>query len=734
MNFNTTSKIPNVQGTQELIPNPGLPNPQNNDFIFGNRIPLDTEASATIDFPACAYVDVTTLAGSDQAVVYYTDSALLLDVLTSPQITATFSDTTATVTGTLVEAFAGAVYAPLNNLLYGGYLILQATGFATIVAADIIHVTYTNLGLPILRPQSGYPLYEYYKTYQLPAQYVNDGLGMLEYFKSCGFSVQTGYSSSVILNGAAYADDTTLASSDQVIVYYTSSAALIKPLVGQGIVGTFVDSTASIEGTFISANVGTFIISSITYDSYIILQASNFASVVADDVITVSFDNTNLLVPDPKYTEPFLMNLFQACLATLIPTNVNSTIASPNIWFSILPNATDSGLFGPTSSAITLTIPTVVSGSVVSFAIPSLNVGYIPLSALGNTTITQATSVAVGTISSAIVNGSILNVTLSNITGTFDTSHLCTLHLDPLETIMGFQQKTFAQKNISLQQFALPYEVTTNADITTTYKPAFDYVATLNLPASAQNGQSICFIAFSNLSTSQPTAAMSLPSNVNNWQYEPIYYPYVPAIGELPCSAGQLTAAFVAVVGSNVAPLNPQGGVIINGLPTSINSDTYIDVTINGTADQVLQIGWNPIAVNNNNQAYIVNPITGQTTLPNLPTPDREFYPIYFWQTVDYLRRGITQICKNIGIGQVRQNPTILSTLKGNIVIFMNDMEDVGMLKNVLINQALIIIVQDPNNPLGIDIKIPTQVMPGVEAIYYTIQVFSSTITLQTAA
>ena len=56
------------------------------------------------------------------------------------------------------------------------------------------------------------------------------------------------------------------------------------------------------------------------------------------------------------------------------------------------------------------------------------------------------------------------------------------------------------------------------------------------------------------------------------------------------------------------------------------------------------------------------------------------------------------------------------------------------MLKNVLINQALIIIVQDPNNPLGIDIKIPTQVMPGVEAIYYTIQVFSSTITLQTAA
>jgi len=730
--INLNTRIPSVQGQQFQIASPGLPNSQNNIYLFGNRKPLDTPNSGTVTFGAASHVDVITLAAKNQAIVYYSEGATLVNPLLSVEVSGTFDDSTATVTGTFVSAAVGSFV--VSSVTYDSYIILQATAFATITTGDIIAVTYANMGLPILKPQSGFPMYQYYNCYQLPTQYLNDAAGTLEYFVSCGFTVQTGYSATETLLGSAHVDTTTLASQSKVIVYFTSSASLIQPLVGAGISGTFNDTTASITGAFISATVATTVISSVTYDSYIILQSNGFASVAAADVLQISFVNSNLLVPDANYTEPFIMNIYQGIAASLIPLNQNSTVATPNVYFSFLPNATDSGLFGPTSNALTLTVPTVVSGSVVTFAIPSLNVAYIPLSALGNTTITQATSLAVGTVVSAVVNGGVLNVTLSNVTGTFNTTNLCTLQLDALQTIFTFQQKLFAYKKISLQQFSLPYQINTNTDITTTYKPAFDYVATLNLPAATQNGQGVCFICFANLTIPVNTAVMSLPSNVNNYQFEPIYYPYNPSIGELPCSAGQLSAAFAMVIGSNVSPLNPQGGVIINGLPTSANNNTYIDVSISGPADSILQIGWNVIAVNNNTQAYVINPITGQITFPGLPTPDRENYPIYVWQTVDYLKLGLYLICSTIGLGQVRQNTTILTKLKSNIIAFMLTMQNAGMLLNVIQNQAFVTIVQDPNNPLGVDIVIPMQIIPGLENIFYTINIFSSTVNLQQAA
>jgi hypothetical protein len=62
----------------------------------------------------------------------------------------------------------------------------------------------------------------------------------------------------------------------------------------------------------------------------------------------------------------------------------------------------------------------------------------------------------------------------------------------------------------------------------------------------------------------------------------------------------------------------------------------------------------------------------------------------------------------------------------------MQGMQTSGMLLNVLQNESLITIIQDPNNPLGIDITIPTQIVPGLEDIFYTINVFSSTVNLIT--
>lgn len=634
--FNTNTRIPSVQGGQQIIPTPTVPTPQNNIYIFGNRRnPTSTETD----------------------------------------------------------------------------------------------------GLPILTPAAGFPRYNYYECNQLPTEFLNSPIAMLSYFSSCGFTVEYGYSDTITLVDASAVDITTLAAEEQVIVYYASSADLIAPMVGSVVTGTFDDTTATVTGTLVSAEVGTFTVGSDVYDSRLILQSTDFADVDAGDTIEVSFVNADILVPDANLTEPFIMNLYQAIQASLIPLNVNSTVATPNVFFGILPNSSQSGLFGPTSSAVTLSVPSDADATTLVFDIPSNNVSLIPLKAWGNSTITQATSNATGTIKSAQINGNILIVTLENVTGTFNTTNVCTLDLDSGVTIFDSQKSVFANRKISLAHLALPYAITSSTGITTTYKAAFDYIAALNLPQTSQDGQAVAQIVFGNLTAPLQTASSgSLPTNVNNYQYEPVWYPYQPVTGELPLSAGQLTAAYAMVVGSNVTPLNPQAGVVINGLPAATDATKHVSVAIGGVADAVMKLGWNVIAVNSNNQAYVINPITGQTTLPGLPTPDNEFFAEYVWQTVDYLRKGVNNICLNIGLGQVRQSGAVLANLKQQILSFMLTMQTDGMLKNVLANQSLITITQNPVNPLGVDVKIPTQIIPGLLNIYYTIDIYSSTVTLQTAA
>jgi hypothetical protein len=590
--------------------------------------------------------------------------------------------------------------------------------------------TTSPTGLPIITPNAGYPRYEYYKTYQVPSQYLNNGISLLGYFENCGFNVGFGYTSSISLLNASAVDSTSLASANQVKVYYLNSAELISPLVNSSITGTFDDTTATVTGTFVEAAVGSFTYLSVVYDSYVILESTSFASVVAGNNITIAFDNP-LLTPNPSLTDEFLMNLYYAAQATLIPVNINSTVATPNIYFAILPDAAHSGLFGPTTSPLTLAIPTAASGSTITFSAIANNVGYIPLSELGATTITQATSNATGTIESAQINGGSIIVTLSNISGTFNTTNVCTLNLDATQTIMSFQKEYFAANNISLRYFAYNGAVNEASDISTTMEPLTSYIAELNEPATSQNGQAICHVVFSNISISKNVAAVTLPTNVNNWQYIPVWYNYNKIkIGDLPLSASNVSSGVATVLASNVSPNNPQAGVIINGMPVLADKSNYVGTSIGGTADTVQGLGWNVIGVNNNLQAYMINPVTGLTTLPNTPTTNKEFRPTYVYDTLNQLRLGIINICQSLGLGQIRQTPKVISNLKGNIVSFMLEMQQSGQLLNVLINEKYIVIKQDPTNPLGIDITIPAQIIPGLEQVNYTINVFSSTITL----
>jgi hypothetical protein len=640
--INRTSNLPTVQGAQNIIPNPSLPTPQNNMWLFDGRLPVpDTDTD----------------------------------------------------------------------------------------------------GMPIITPiNPNFPTYEYYKCYALPPYLLTNAMGAVEYFKNCGFTVGYGYSNTITLNSVAAVDIVSNASLNQAILYYTSGA-LVQSLVGLEVTGSFVDTTHStVTGNLVSASVGSFTYLTVPYAGKIILESSQFATIAVNDVIAISYVNLGITVPDANTTDYFIMDIYQAILAGLIPQDATITAATPQIYFSILPDSASSAAFGPSAAPMTLSSPTAVvlnvpaATAIITLAVPSNNVGYVPLTAAGTTTITQGA--AVGTFDHAVVNGAFIDIYVTFTTGTFATGTAIVLNMDPTANVFAFQTKLFATLKISLAVAAFTYEVVTNADINENYPEAFAWIAANNLPQVCTNGQSICQMVFANMSTPYGAAIIpgGLANDINTYLYLPVYYNYQPILGELPLGIGQLASAFAMVIASNVYPLNPQGEIIINGLPTPTDSNKWIDVGIGGDADIIQGYGYNPIAVNTTGQAYIIAPRVGQTTLPNLPIVNKEYAQEYLWQTISYLKLGVILIVFAIGLNKVRQNPRIISTLKAQIFNLMMQMDTDGLLLNVAINEQLITVRQDATNPLGIDVRIPTQVVPALKDVYFFIDIFSSTINLTSIA
>ena len=302
--------------------------------------------------------------------------------------------------------------------------------------------------------------------------------------------------------------------------------------------------------------------------------------------------------------------------------------------------------------------------------------------------------------------------------------------LDASQTLGVSQSEVFAAQNISLQQLAIPYEISTNAMITTTYKTIFDYVTQLNLPQYSVNGQAICQAVFARIGISDVSAFNTLPTNVDSWMYEPVFYNYIPGVSDITLTAAMVSAAYAMVVGSNIYPLNPQGGIVVNALPVK-STEKSTSVMVGSYADSIQKLGWNVISVNTNLQPYIIAPRTGQTTLPGTPTPDTEFYPEYLWQTIDYCRLTAIQYLQSLGLSQIRQTPSKMKQIKGSLYSIFSDISLAGLI--MPIDSSQIVVVQDETNPLGIDVTVSIQVVPGLYFAYVTFNVFSSLVTITTS-
>ena len=516
-----------------------------------------------------------------------------------------------------------------------------------------------------------------------------------------------------------------------------------QPITGSGIpvgatVATIVSSssiTISAAATATATGVAlTYTGPTLEADTQVVLNSANYTGLQIGQNLALSFIKQSSS-PDVNNTEPFVMNLWQSAMAmqSLSEMNTNATVGAPGVYFSILPDAADTNFFGPSGAAMAMNVaPTAVttSGNLVTISIPltANYASFVPSMTLGSSTITQAVSSASGVIFQSSINGSSLQIQLQNVTGTFNTSNLLTLTLDNTVTIMNLQGQYFATSQLSLRTLPCIYQINSNADIATTYSALFTYGVNLNQPITANTGQGNCSVVFGNQTIPANLAPTQLPNAVNNQYYEPVYWPLVQRAGVPTQTVAQTMCAMATVLASNIYPFNPLNDIILAGFNNSSFPQDWIDLTAGGVADQVINLGYNLIATNATGQQYLFMGRSGQTTINNVP--DNEFYPSYVLDTKDYIRKAEILICRNNGVGQVRQTDETLQGIDLDIVTLMNQMSDDGILSNVKTNNNLIRVTRSPNNALGVSLYTPIQQTPGFLYAYGEIVNYSIEFTL----
>lgn len=604
---------------------------------------------------------------------------------------------------------------------------IQQVGALPSIQASIACVGHRSLiggatQLSPLTPAPGYPQLQYFQPFPLPT--FGSGNEALSYMKNLGFTVNYGLSGSLLFPAPT---SVTVNSNSTVTLTYSAQPLNYNLLLQRGITATITQNTSSAAGTFLSASTSNF---SITLGSV----SGTFVTTSADTIV-ISYINNTLGLPDPNRTEEICMQVFYMYqIMNEISGGAQYNFIKPSVFLSVLTDRESGGDFGPNPANVSLGIPTATSvqtdGSVyIGYASAPTNAAYVPLSPLGSSALNQLTSLAtgiiLGTLPAYTIAGCAFVIHVGPVTGTFDTTHTINLNLDASQTVFVLMDNT------PFTCIVNPYNVATNTDITTNQAEFFNYLSTVNQPTEVEKGHFGVFGVFANTTIPAQSMGSSLPTDVNNDRYTPVYYPYVPNVGEYPQTAAMVSAAVASFFSCNSAPYNPQSSVIIPSLLSSSNTQNRVVLGLTGAtcSEVALDLGWSPLCVNSAGQVFPARLVTGQTTLPNTNVEDVEFFPLTTWQIVTYFQQQLYVSLIAAGVKQLRQSPQVLTKVKGVVIAAMMNFQTLGMFENVPVLAKQVTVTQS-NIPDTIIIQVPVTVIPELASANVQVGLISSLFTL----
>lgn len=605
--------------------------------------------------------------------------------------------------------------------------VIQATGTTPNASSNVLLIGHREYFSPDtylkpLTPSSGYPTVQFYHPFPLPLSQMGSPDQAMSYMQSLGFTVNYGLSGTVTFIDPTSA---TVNADLSVTLTWATKPVGYDTLIGSSVTGTVTQDAAT--GTLKSVDS--------SGSAYAITIKNVTGTFDTANVVSIAYINSALSRPDPNRTEQICMMVYQAVAAMNLTATTFFTPTTPYLYLGLLSDR-DTG-FGPTSGDISLVKPddaTVnLDDTVYLFwdAVPE-NFAYVPLQPLGESTITQATSAATGTIvgviSGALNPGSACGVALKDVTGTFDTTHALTMVLDSTQTVFSLGSSYY------FKYVAIPYDIETNTDITTTYLQFFTWLTTINQPVAVDSGQCGTFGVFADTLIGVNSFATTLPTDINSNHYVPVYYPYSPLAGEYPQPASQVAAAFCSFIAANGVPYNPQSSMVIPGLLATADRAQWLSPGATGQQEEVLLLGWNPLLIAATLQVFTPRPITGQLTVPGFgTTPDTEFFPVSTQQIVVYFVESVRAAWIAGGFQQQRQTPKALASLRQVTIGVMINFQNKGMFENVSNWIPLVTVVQDTTNPSQLNVTMPIQVIPELASIYGTTQINSSLIQFSTS-
>jgi hypothetical protein len=593
----------------------------------------------------------------------------------------------------------------------------------------------TSSELNPLVPALNFPQLQYFFPFIMPT--FSSGYEALSYMKNLGFTVNFGLSGSLAFPAPSVV---TVNTNSTVTLSYLTPPANYSLLSVTGVSATITQLTSGAMGIF-QSTVNNLVISSVTYPANIILSGISGTFVTtALDTITVAYINNNLGLPDPNRTEEICMQVFYIYqVMNNIVAGGQYNFVKPAVFLSVLSDRETGGSFSPNATPFALGVPSAVavsgSNTLIGYATIPTTAGYVPLQALGNTLITQvvatASAILIGVLPAQIVNGVFCEFVIEvGITiDPFNATNILSCTLDATQNVFVLMDQ------LSFTCIVDPYDVATNTDISTNQATFFDYIASTNQPTEVEKGHFGVFGVFAN--TSIVAQQMStLPTGVNglvapgNW-LAPVYYPYIPNVGEYPQSSAVIAAGYASFFSCNTAPYNPQSLITIPAILSSANTQNRVVYGLTGatSSEIALDLGWSPLCVNTSGGVFPARLITGQVTLPQTNVIDEEFFPLTTWQIVTYFQQQIYVALIAAGVKQLRQTPQVLTNVRGIVIGIMSTFQLLGMFENVNY-WAKKVTVTESNIPDTILIQVPAQIIPELASAYVQVGLISSLISV----
>lgn len=450
----------------------------------------------------------------------------------------------------------------------------------------------------------------------------------------------------------------------------------------------------------------------------------------------------NVPYPDPNESDPICLMVWD--FYETYKSADTSTDGSPFAYISILsdldsnssPDPTPIALPKPTSVAVNAdnSVSLIYQYANIS---ELTNFGYLPTTNFGETQVKQGA--VFGTYNGFTINqtasGGTAIINVQDVTGTFLDSAPVNLVLDNTSDVFTYLD------GVQLHNAVLQFPVKTISDIQIKYDAFFSQVKELNKSNEILNEHYFTYGIAGNVS-SLPVNAGSLPSP-NYEGYILVTYPYSTKFGYIPydntqgnVASGRISAAVSYLLANGDTPYPALALSMINHIPTppsDVALSTSYSAQPGGSGDVAIQQGWLPLVPIKGQSAgvQLLQSNTTLITLPGTTVPDVEFRFTHIWDCVRWLRYEVAQLFKKIIVlpnnrGRANISPLFITQFKAGILSILEQGEQKGVLENTEKYQILVKVVQNPDDPNGVAVTVPSQIIPQINSAVVDIVVFSS--------